>query len=87
MFKSFIRSELVLQEEEVVGCGHSDDIFMRVPSRMQDLLVEVQAVHVNLVLLAFAPSAHLEEMAIGKMRSKIGPSSVISAKNTNGNLV
>ena len=52
-------SELVLQQEEVVGGGHGDDVLVRVPGRVEDLLVEVQAVHVDLVLLPFAPGAHL----------------------------
>ncbi len=54
-------SELILQQEQVVCCGDCDDVFMRVPSRVEDLLVEVQAVDVDLVLLALPPSAHLEK--------------------------
>ena len=38
---SFIKLELVLQEEEVVGCRDGDDVFMRVPGRVEDLLVKV----------------------------------------------
>jgi len=49
-----------LQEEEVVGGGDGDDVFCRVPGSVQDLLVEVEAVDVDLILLAFAASAHLK---------------------------
>ena len=52
-------SELVLQQEEVVGGRDGDDVLVGVPGGVQDLLVEVQAVHVDLVLLPFAPGAHL----------------------------
>lgn len=42
--------ELVLENEEVVGGGHGDDALVGVPRRVQDFLVEVQAVHADLVL-------------------------------------
>lgn len=42
--------ELVLQYEQVVGGRHRDDALVRVPRRVQDLLVEVEAVHAYLVL-------------------------------------
>ena len=36
---------ILLEEEEVVGGGHGDDVLLRVPGSVQDLLVEVQAVN------------------------------------------
>lgn len=42
--------ELVLEYKEVVGGSHGDDTLVRMPRRVQDLLVEVQAVHAYLVL-------------------------------------
>lgn len=42
--------ELVLEDEQVVGGGHGDDAFVRVPRRVENLLVEVQAVYAYLVL-------------------------------------
>ena len=58
------RLELVLQEEEVVGGGDCDDIFCWVPGSVQDLLVEVQAVDVDLILLALAARAHLKVIVL-----------------------
>lgn len=55
-----VLSELVLEEEEVVGGGDGDDVLVRVPRRVEDLLVEVQAVHVDLVLLPLSAGAHLQ---------------------------
>lgn len=52
-------SEFVLEQEQVVGCRHSDHIFCRVPGRVQDLLVEVQTVNVDLVFPALAARADL----------------------------
>ena len=54
-------SELVLQQEEVVGGGDGDDVFVRVPRRVQDLLVEVEAVDEDLVALALPGRRYLEE--------------------------
>ena len=50
---------ILLEEEEIVGGGHRDDVLLRVPGGVQDLLVEVQTVHGDLVLLPLAPGAHL----------------------------
>ena len=52
-------SEFVLEQEQVVGCRNSDHIFCRMPSRMQDLFVEVQTVNVYLVFSALATRADL----------------------------
>ena len=52
-------SEFVLEQEQVVGCGNSDHIFCRMPSRMQDLLIEVQTVNVYLVFSALATRTDL----------------------------
>ncbi len=54
-------SELVLEQKEVVGCGDGNDVLVWVPGRVQDFLVEVQAVHVDLVLLALPAGAHLKK--------------------------
>lgn len=42
--------ELVLQYEQVVGGGDGDDALVRVPRRVQDLFVEIEAVDADLVL-------------------------------------
>lgn len=47
-----------LEDVEVVGGCHGNDIFLRVPGGVQDLLVEVQAVHADLVLLPLAAGAN-----------------------------
>lgn len=49
----------ILEYVEVVGGCHSDDVVLRVPGCVQDLLVEVQTVHADLVLLAFPARTHL----------------------------
>lgn len=36
---------VLLEEEEVVGGGHGDDVLLRMPSGVKNLLVEVQAVN------------------------------------------
>ena len=36
---------VLLEEEEVVGGGHGDDVLLRMPGSVQNLLVEVQAVN------------------------------------------
>ncbi len=56
--------ELVLQEEEVVRCRHGDNVFMRVPRGVKDLLVEVQTVDVDFILLSLAAGAHLRKWNI-----------------------
>ncbi len=52
---------LVLEKEQVVGGCDSDHIFCRMPSCVQDFLVEVQTIYEDLVLLALATCAHLQE--------------------------
>lgn len=42
--------ELVLEYEQVVGGGYRDDALVRVPRRVQDLLVEVKAVDAYFIL-------------------------------------
>ena len=56
--------ELVLEQEEVVGGCDGDDVLVRVPGGVQDLLVEVKAVNVDLVLLPLATRANLKENEI-----------------------
>jgi len=50
---------ILLKQKEIVGSCHRDDVLLRMPGRVQDLLVEVQTVHGDLVLLPLAPGAHL----------------------------
>ena len=57
-------SELVLQEEEVVGGGDGDDVLVRVPRRVQDLLVEVEAVDEDLVALALPGRRYLGRIQV-----------------------
>ena len=51
--------QFVLKYIEVVSGGHGDDVVLRVPGRVEDLLVKVQAVYTDLVLLALPTCAHL----------------------------
>lgn len=57
--------DLVLKDVEVVGGGNGDDVLGRVPGGVQDLLVEVQAVHADLVLAALAANAHFARLENG----------------------
>lgn len=49
----------VLEYIQVVGGGHSYDVLFWVPGGVQDLLVEVQAVHADFIFLPFAAGADL----------------------------
>ena len=51
---------ILLKQKEIVGSCHRDDVLLRMPGRVEDLLVEVQTVHGDLVLLPLAPGAHLQ---------------------------
>jgi len=51
--------DLVLEDVEVVGGRHGDDVLVRVPRGVKDLLAEVQAVHADLVLAALPTDTHL----------------------------
>lgn len=51
-----LRVELVLEDVQVVGGGDGDDVLIRVPGSVEDLLGEVQAVHADVVLSALSPS-------------------------------
>lgn len=53
---------LVLKYIQVVCGGYSDDVLLGVPGRVQNLLVEVQAVHADLVLLPLAAGADLARL-------------------------
>ena len=48
-----------LEYVEVVGRCHSNDVILGMPGSVEDLLVEVQTVHADLILLTFATRAHL----------------------------
>lgn len=50
--------DFVLENVQVVGGCHSNHIIFGVPGSVEDLLIEVQAVHADLVLLPFAPCGH-----------------------------
>lgn len=54
-FTARVLIHFVLEYIQVVGCGYGNDIFLRVPGCVQDLLVEVQTINTNLVLLPLAP--------------------------------
>ena len=51
---------ILLEEEEIVGGSHRDDVLLRVPGSVQDLLVEVQAVHGDLIFFPLPTRTHLE---------------------------
>ena len=61
--------KFVLQQEQVVGGCDGDDVFRRMPSRVQYLLVKVQAVDVDLVLFALSASADLQEKCMMNKRA------------------
>lgn len=46
--------EFVLEDVEIVSGSDGNDVLVRVPSRMEDLLGEVQAVHTDIILPAFS---------------------------------
>lgn len=50
--------DFVLENVQVVGGCHSNHIIFGVPGSVEDLLIEVQAVHADLVLLPLAPCGH-----------------------------
>ena len=54
-------SVVLLEQEQVVGGGYRDDVLLGVPGRVQDLLVEVETVHGDLVLLPLASRTHLQQ--------------------------
>lgn len=64
-FKSLFLIHFVLEYIQVVGGGHSDDVLLRVPGGVKDLLVEVQTVHADFVFLSFAAGAHLPRFEHG----------------------
>lgn len=52
--------DFVLKDVEVVGGRYSDDVLMRVPCCVKDLLTEVQAVYTDLILTPFPTYTHLQ---------------------------
>ena len=64
-------SKLVLEYEQIVGGGDGDDVLRWMPGGVQDLLVEVEAVHAHLVLFPLAAGANL----LGLER-RLGPGDV-----------
>ena len=51
--------ELILKQKEIICSRHRNDIFSGMPCGMQDLLIEVQTVHTNLILLTFTTGTDL----------------------------
>lgn len=51
--------DLVLEDVEVVGGGNGDDVLLRVPRGVKDLLAEVQAVNADLILPPLPTHTHL----------------------------
>lgn len=60
VFFFFFLVHFVLEDVEVVGGRHGDDVLMRMPRRVEDLLAEVQAVYADLILATFPTYTHLE---------------------------
>lgn len=54
--------DFVLEYVQVVGGSHGDNVLRRVPGRVQDLLIEVQTVHTNLVLLSLTACTHFPRL-------------------------
>lgn len=52
-----IALELVLENEQIVGGRHGNDVVQRMPGGVQDFLVKVQTVDADLVLFALAAGA------------------------------
>ena len=52
-------SVVLLEQEQVVGGGHRDDVLLGVPGGVEDLLVEVQAVHGDFILFPLTARTHL----------------------------
>lgn len=52
--------KLILEQKEVVCGRDGDDVLGRVPGRVQNLLVEVQAVHVDLIFFPLPTRTHLQ---------------------------
>lgn len=51
--------DFVLENVQVVGGCHCNHVIFGVPGSVEDLLIEVQAVHADLVLLPLASRGHL----------------------------
>lgn len=57
--------DFVLEYVQVVGGGHRNDVVSGVPRRVQNLLIEVQTVHTDLVLLPLPAWAHSPRLQTG----------------------
>lgn len=57
--------DFVLEYVQVIGGSHGNDIVRGVPGRVQDLLVEVQTVHTDLIFLPLTPCTHLPGFEAG----------------------
>jgi hypothetical protein len=54
--------DLVLEEEQIVCGGYCNDVLCRVPCCVQNLLIEIEAVHADLVFLAFSSRTNLHKI-------------------------
>ena len=50
---------ILLEQKEVVGSCDSDDVLLRMPGRVENLLVEVKTVNRDFILFPLAPGTHL----------------------------
>ena len=51
---------VLLEQKEIICGGHCDDVLLRMPGSVQDLLVEVQTVNRDFVFLSLAARTHLK---------------------------
>lgn len=54
--------KFILEYEQVVGGRHRDYILLRMPGRVQDLLIEIEAIDADLVLFPFAAGANFTRL-------------------------
>lgn len=50
---------ILLEQKEIIGCGHRDDVLLRMPGGVEDLLVEVKTINRDFVFLSLATRTHL----------------------------
>ena len=62
--------DFVLEDVEVVCGCYGDDVLMRVPRGVKDLLAEVKAVHADLILPTLPTYTHLSGSKWDKERLK-----------------
>lgn len=57
--------DFVLEYIQVIGGSHSNNVVVGVPSRVQNLLIEVQTIHTDLVLLPLPAWTHSPRLQTG----------------------